>query len=202
MAVKRKAFSSKPEVEYERSTIKIPIYLPPGVEAPKKRLKIEKGWPGKPAEILVNDAYMMLELGTPVRNYVGYNQFEFQIREWELIGYSEILQQNVTFTLSKTVQPRSLCRANNKAADFPAEIYYSAIYDVYVGKSQIVANQPGIAYAKNVRSIPPRDVTVAFEKPFESAAFIFGPGCCLGMRTITRKQFETGKAQGFKIRGW
>jgi hypothetical protein len=113
-----------------------------------------------------------------------------------------VLGADFTFTLSKTVQPKSLCRANGKKSDFPAEIYYSAVYDVYIGADPIIENQPGIAYARGVKEIPPRDVTVAFEKPFESKAFFFGPGCCIGMRSITVEEFEEGKRLSYSLRGW
>jgi hypothetical protein len=200
VAVHTDAFPEEADVEYEQSIIRIPIYSPGNPPPPKESHEV--GWPGEPIEILENDAYMRLERRRPARNYIGHRQFEFQIAEWELIGHSQTLDADVTFTLSRTVQPKSLCRASQAPTDFPAEIYYSAIYDVYVGVTPIALFQAGIAYARDVFSIPPRDVIVAFEKALEKAEMIMGPGCCLGMRSITPEEFVAGRDRAYRARGW
>lgn len=80
-------------------------------------------------------------------------------------------------------------------------IIYNAIYDVYVGKERIIEKQPGAAFATPVWEIPPRNVTVAFDKPFESDLFEFSAGTCEGMRSISRDEFEQGASQAHRVRG-
>lgn len=177
---RHKAFPGSAAVEYERSVITIPIYVG-NDETPTEELKL--------------DAYMRLLREKPIRNSIDYRQFEFKIDAWELHGYSKALDGYITFTLSDTVQPKSICMATRHANDYPATIVYSAIYDVYLNEKRIVANQPGVAFAHGIRQIPPRGVKIAFEKPFDSERFRFDSGWCGGMRTITREEFEVGARQ-------
>jgi hypothetical protein len=184
------AFPEEAEIEYERSVIRIPFYLKGRAEE-KREL-----------DVMVFDAYMRLIRESPIRNGLGLRQFEFYIDAWELTNtYSKGLNANVTFTLADTAQPKSLCIARQRETDYPAQIIYNAIYDVYLGKEKIVSTQPGVAFAAPVWEIPPRNVTVAFEKPFDSKLFSFSAGCCEGMRSISRDEFERGAVEGRKLRG-
>jgi hypothetical protein len=80
------------ETEYERSVIRMPVRF---------------GGDKKPREIVELTAFMKLEREPAVRNTIGYRQFEFTIREWELFGYSEALGGHVSFAASQdVVQPR------------------------------------------------------------------------------------------------
>ncbi|MET7534629.1 hypothetical protein [Streptomyces goshikiensis] len=179
------------ETEYERSVIRIPFHLKGA--APGANRKVD---------VMVFDAYMRLIRLPPVTNGLGFRQFEFTIADWELTHtFSPGLNANVTFTLSDTVQPRSICIASHRERDYPALIVYSAIYDVYLGTTRIVEKQPGVAYATPVWEIPPRNVTVAFEKPFESDQFSFSAGTCEAMRSISREEFEAGVAVARAARG-
>ena len=163
----QKAFPEKAEVEYERSVIRIPFYL-------KGKAKAEAT---RDIDIMVFDAYMRLIREKPIRNGIGFKQFEFFIDAWELSNtYSKGLNANITFTLSDTEQPKSICVARQRESDYPAMIVYNAIYDIYLGKEKLLEKQPGTAYATPVWEIPPRNVTVAFEKPFESDLFHFAAG--------------------------
>jgi len=187
----QKAFPEEAEIEYERSVIRIPFHL-----------KERTGQEPRKVDVMVFDAYMRLIRESPIRNGIGLRQFEFYIDAWELTNtYSKGLNANITFTLSKTDQPKSMCVALQRDTDYPAMITYSAIYDVYFGKERIIENQPGLAVATPVREIPPRNVTVAFEKPFESDLFSFSAGTCEGMRSITQEEFERGAAEARRIRG-
>jgi hypothetical protein len=142
------------------------------------------------------DAYMRIVREEPIRSGLGVRQFEFYIDAWELTNtHSTGLDADVTFTLSDTVQPKSLCVALQRDADYPAMIVYNAIYDVYLGSEKIVENQPGTAFATPVWTVPPRNVTVAFEKPFDSDLFAFAAGACEGMRSIGSEEFERGLKQ-------
>ena len=151
-ADKKPQFPRYPELEYERSVIRIPIKF---------------GGEAKAREILELTAFMKLEREAPVRNTIGYRQFEFTIREWELFGYSEALGAHVSFAASQdVVQPKSLCVALQKNSDYPSLIVYNAIYDVFLDGRKILSKEPGVAMARGVMEIPPRNITVAFQKPF------------------------------------
>lgn len=185
-------FPDGAELEYERSVIRIPFYLKGSAKAEAKR----------DVDIMAFDAYMRLLREAPIRNGLGLRQFEFYIDAWELNNtYSKGLNADVTFTLSDVVQPKSLCVALQRDSDYPAMIVYNAIYDVYVGRERVITHQAGTAVATPVREIPPRNTTVAFEKPFESSLFSFSAGTCEGMRSITRDEFERGLTEAKRIRG-
>ena len=204
-AAQQTSFPDYAETEYEQSVITIPLKLEGRTE---------------PVEILKLDAFMRLEREVPRLNGLGYRQFEFTIAQWELYGYSTFLEGWVTFTLSNTIQPKSLGVSLQKETDYPAMIVYSAIYDAYLDGKRIIADQPGVAFAKDVYEVPPRNITVAFEKPFNTTASALGlpgdrcayyglpPGCtifwddgtCEDMESITREVFEAGIARGQAIR--
>jgi hypothetical protein len=189
---RQRGFPEEPEIEYERSVIRIPFYLKGAVRGEEPR----------ELDVLAFDAYMRLIREAPVRNGLGFRQFEFYIDAWELTNtYSKGLDADITFTLSDTVQPKSIAISHGRDADYPAMIVYGAIYDVYLGKEPIIEKQPGVAFATPVWEIPPRNVTVAFEKPFDSEQFAFSAGTCEGMRSITREEFEQGVAIARGIRG-
>jgi hypothetical protein len=157
-------------------------------------------------------AFMRLELDRRVRNQLGRTQFEFNIVVWELFGRSQLLSEKfgtdayITFSLTPPPQkqPRSICFANQEGPDFPATIIYSACYDVYANKEKIIDAQMGVAICTPIVSIPPRNVLVAFEKPFEDRkrGIAFDRGCCWGMRTITPDEFLEGTNHAREIRGW
>jgi hypothetical protein len=185
----REKFPEEAEIEYERSVIRIPFYL--------KRAKKKE----RDVDVMNFDAYMRIIREAPIRSGLGVRQFEFYIDAWELSNtYSQGLNADVTFTLADTVQPKSVCIALQRDADYPAMIIYNAIYDIYLGSERIVENQPGTAFASPVWEIPPRNVTVAFEKPFESDLFTFSAGCCEGMRSIDRKEFDAAHKLAEAIR--
>lgn len=191
-AQKQTSFPEEAELEYERSVIRIPFYLKGKAKAAAER----------DTDVMAFDAYMRLLREAPIRNGLGIRQFEFFIDAWELNNtYSKGLNADVTFTLSDCEQPKSLCIALQREADYPAMIIYNAIYDVYVGRERIITHQAGTAVATPVREIPPRNTTVAFEKPFESELFEFSAGTCEGMRSITKEEFVRGVEEAHKIRG-
>lgn len=149
------SFPNYAETEYEQSVITIPIYA----------------GNHEPVEILKLNAFMRLEREVPTRNGLGHRQLEFTIADWELYGYSEFLDANVTFKLSDVpVQPKSLVVSLTEKSDYPAMIVYNAIYDIYIDQKLVAKNRPGVAFAKNVYEIPPRNISVAFSKPFSLPA--------------------------------
>ncbi len=180
-----RSFPAHGEIEYERSLITIPIYRD-NETTPIEHLKL--------------DAYMRLDREAPTRNGIGHRQFEFTIRDWELIGYSDALKAWFTFKLADVEQPKSICFSKNAFTDYPAYIVYSAIYDIWLNERRIVENRAGVAFAKNVYEIPPEDIIVAFEKPFELPPFRYRSGTCSKMRRITKEQFEHGATIASTIR--
>src|SRR5687767_13336098 len=186
-------------LEFEGSTITIPITA-----------QLKNGW--ITTEEVDFTAFMRLELDRRVRNQLGRTQFEFNIVVWELHGRSRLLSEKfdrdsyITFSLTPPPQkqPRSICFANQEGPDFPATIIYSACYDVFLNKDKVVDAQMGVAICTPIAGIPPRNVLVAFEKPFEDTVrrVSFGPGCCWGMRTITPDEFLEGCNRAREIRGW
>jgi hypothetical protein len=186
-------------IEFEGSTITIPI-----------QASLPNGWIS--TEEVDFKAFMRLELDRRVRNQLGRTQFEFNIAVWELHGRSELLSEKfgqdiyITFSLTPPPQkqPRSICFANQEGPDFPATIIYSACYDVYMNKDKIIDAQMGVAICTPIIGIPPRNVLVAFEKPFEDKklGIAFRRGCCWGMRTLLPDEFLEGVNHARRIRSW
>ncbi|HYN19318.1 MAG TPA: hypothetical protein VE078_00040 [Thermoanaerobaculia bacterium] len=210
----QKGFPEHAEMEFEHSIITIPIILHGDTE---------------PAEVLKLDAYMKLDRERPVRNGLGYRQFEFTIAAWELHGYSKMLDAYITFKLSDTVKPKSLGVALQKNKDYPAMIVYNAIYDIYLDDVKVGENRAGVAFATGVMEVPPRNITVAFNKPFaferpgkegglkkitgkthDDTCFVqpcpcnedwcMGPGSCEDMESISSSEFEAGATKAASYR--
>ncbi|MEJ7806175.1 MAG: hypothetical protein WKG03_09690 [Telluria sp.] len=85
------------------------------------------------------------------------------------------------------------------SADFPARITYAVNYDIFLNSDQFVEDHAGIAIAVGALEIPPRDVTVAFDKPhlgYVLSRFLeFGPGHCTGMHEIPPREYAAGLNQ-------
>lgn len=187
------------QVEFEGSTISIPITV-----------QLPNGWIS--TEWIDFQAFMRLELDRRMVNQLGRTQFEFNIAVWELHGRSELLSQKmgrdafITFSLTPPPQkqPRSICFANQDGADFPATIIYSACYDVFVNDEKIIDAQMGVAICTPIVELPPRNVLVAFEKPFEDRVrgIAFRSGCCWGMHWISLLDFLAGVNRARELRGW
>lgn len=82
------------------------------------------------------------------------------------------------------------------SADFPARLTYAINYNISVNQEEFVEDQAGIAIAVGALEVPPRDVTVAFDKPHVgrvlSQYLEFGPGHCTGMHEITQGEYNAG----------
>jgi hypothetical protein len=105
----------------------------------------------------------------------------------------------------KIVSPsKSVCTADQRpdlgdpidSADFPARITYAINYNIAINKEIFVEDDAGIAIAVGVTEIPPRDVTVAFDKPHVGHVLQqyleFGPGHCTGMHEIPQTEYDAG----------
>ena len=75
---------------------------------------------------------------------------------------------------------------------------YAASYHIFINRERFVEDQAGVALADGVHEIPPRDVTVAFDKPHAGEVLgrylEFGPGHCTGMHEITMARYLVGKS--------
>jgi hypothetical protein len=115
-------------------------------------------------------------------------------------------------------QPFSICHADQMGEDYPATIIYSAQFDIWkhdlkrnddgsLGPELITTllleNQSGVATATKVQQIPPTDIMVAFEKPYENKqlGIRFASGTCSGMRHITKAEFLAGANKARAMRG-
>lgn len=82
------------------------------------------------------------------------------------------------------------------SADFPARITYAINYNIFLNRERFVEDQSGIAIAAGADQIPPRDVTVAFDKPHIghvlSRYIEFGNGHCTGMHEIPEDEYQRG----------
>lgn len=82
------------------------------------------------------------------------------------------------------------------SCDFPARITYAVNYNIAINRETFVEDQAGIAIAMGALEIPPRDVTVAFDKPHIGHVLQkyleFGPGHCTGMHEIPEQEYEHG----------
>ena len=122
---------------------------------------------------------------------------------WAMAGKdtAKSLKQVQTGQLRIVSPPRSLGTADqgpdlgrpDDSADFPARITYATNYNIAVNDTPFVEDQAGIAIAVGAEEIPPRDVTVAFDKPHIGAvlnSFLeFGSGHCTGMHEITQDEY-------------
>jgi hypothetical protein len=82
------------------------------------------------------------------------------------------------------------------SADFPARLTYATNYNIFLNREQFVEDNAGIAIAVGAVEVPPRDVTVAFDKPHVGHVLHkyleFGPGHCTGMHEITSMEYHAG----------
>lgn len=83
------------------------------------------------------------------------------------------------------------------SADFPARITYAINYDIFLNKVRFVEDNAGIAIAVGALEIPPRDVTVAFDKVHVGHVIDryleFDKGHCTGMHEITPGAYHHGQ---------
>ena len=165
------AFPDFEEVEYEKSTLTLPLHSH-----------------GRFVEELRLDALLQLRRFEP-REVLGRRQFEFKIEKWEVAGKSEKLRCSFGFKLSDGPQPKSLCIADQPSADYPAIIIYNAIYDIYVRGECVLRNQTGLGVGVGVTEIPPRGITVSFQKPFGVEALEVRAGDCKAMAPLSESEW-------------
>lgn len=174
---KVQGFIEKAEMEFEKSRLEIPMY-----------------YEGKFLETLIMDAYLKIDRGAPFTNLGGYRQFNFQIIQWDVHGYSEKLDKHFFFMLSDVPQPKSVCLSNQKESDYPAAIVYNALYDIYVDGELIAKAQSGLGIGTDVYETPPRTDT-HFQKAFQYGPIATAEAACVAMQSISEEVFNQKTAE-------
>ncbi|MFD6076307.1 hypothetical protein ACFWG5_12085 [Streptomyces hydrogenans] len=154
------------------------------------QLSIPMAVDGEIKEILKLTSLISFDRDEPITNSAGYRQFQFVISEWEVGGFSELLNEWVTFTLSDCVQPQSVMMASTTEADFPASVIYSSIFDVYVGKRRVAEMVSGLGIGNDVTTVPPTN-TVNWQKTFTLGGGVETmPGACTCMSASSTPSAE------------
>lgn len=157
---------------------------------------------GQLVETLRLDSFLKLHRWAPT-SVLGIRQFEFKILEWEVGGLSKTLDGYVGFSLAEVPQPKSVCIAMSNDSDFPAIIVYNGIYDVFLGGKKVLESQAGLGIGRGVMQIPPRDISVTFQKGFtfwgfevgaaNAMAMVEGSAAgCISMMSVTPDVWEEG----------
>jgi hypothetical protein len=156
---------------------------------------------GKPQERLELLSYIKVRMGVPYTNREGLRQFDFWIEEWEVFGPSKTLGGYFIITVSKGVeQPRSFCVANKEGSDFPADVVFNTIYDVYLDDKPVLFKHRGRGVSKRATRIPPETPTI-IEHDFEIEARPFTRGECASTEIISAGEFEEAVAKARALRG-
>jgi hypothetical protein len=156
---------------------------------------------GKPQERLELVSYIKVRMGVPFTNREGLRQFDFWIEEWEVFGPSKTLEGHFIITVSKGVeQPRSFCVATQKDSDFPADVVFNAIYDVYLDDKPVLLKHRGRGVSERATRIPPETPTI-IEHPFEVEGRPITKGACASTEEISAGEFEEAVAKARALRG-
>jgi hypothetical protein len=156
---------------------------------------------GKPKEELNLTSLMKIRMEAPFTNREGLRQFDFWIEEWEVFGPSEILGGNFIITLSKEVkQPKGYCVALEKGSDFPADVFFNAIYDIYLDDKPVIFKYAGKGVSRRATMIPPETPTI-IEHDFEIDGWPFTKGACKRTAVISAEEFEELVAKARALRG-
>ena len=160
------------EVELEKSTVTLPLF-----------------YSGRFLEEVALDAVLRLRR-YPVSEGFGRRRFEFHIQQWEVAGRSARLGCSLGFCLSDVPQPKSICIAGQPESDFPALIVYNGIYDVFVKGDRVLMNQIGLGVGTGVMQIPPRNISVSFDKPFSAGSLDVTAGNCTSMTSLAEADWQ------------
>jgi hypothetical protein len=156
---------------------------------------------GKPQEELNLTSYIKIRMEAPFTNRGGLRQFNFWIEEWEVFGPSETLGGHFIITLSEDVeQPKGYCVALEKEVDFPADVFFNAIYDVYLDDKLVLRRHPGKGVSERATRIPPETPTI-IEHPFEIDGWPFTRGACKSTTEISAEEFIEAVAKVRALRG-
>lgn len=178
----QRSFPAAAEREYVEAELSIPLAVD-----------------GEVKEILKLTSLITFDRDEPITNASGYRQLQFQIAEWEVGGYSDLLGEWVTFTLADTVQPQSLVLASTLESDFPASVVYSSIFDVYVGKRLVAEKVSGLGIGNDLESLPPTK-SVHWQKTFTLGGGVETmPGACADVSASANPSLEfTARTEQFR----
>jgi len=155
---------------------------------------------GKPVEKLELTSFMKIALGPAYTTRDGLRRFDFRIEGWEVFGPSKVLGGTLIITLSpKVEQPTSTGTAITRDSDFPAELQFNAIYDVYLDQELVLSRYRGRGLARRVSTLPP-DVDVHIEHLFDVENRPLSNGRCGSMKIITSAEYEEAAARSMALR--
>ncbi|MDP2834144.1 MAG: hypothetical protein Q8Q28_12800 [Pseudomonadota bacterium] len=128
---------------------------------------------GKEAEDVLLTSIMELRRGNPYKAASGHSQIDVQIKEWRARGYCKLIGKTIEYRLSASrEQPSSAVQAMQAASDYPAQMTFNAIFDVFMDNNRILEGLNGSAQSVGLMSIPPRgNDTFTVDKPFEYDGF-------------------------------
>lgn len=107
-------------------------------------------------EVIELEARMMVKRDDPYVNENGRRQIDFQVMSWVASGWSETLQQAITYVLSEGVeQPTSTIVAEQEGSDYPATIAFKVIFDARVNNRMFIPEHHGEPEGRGYRVIPP-----------------------------------------------
>lgn len=142
-------------------------------------LRVIRKSSGETEDVLLT-SLMELRRGNPYRLQSGNRTIDVHIREWRARGFSKLVGKTIEYRLSKGVdQPKSAVIASTLQSDFPAEMKFSAVFDVYIDNVPVQRGLQGNAYAAGLMTIPPKgNDTFTVEKPFDTQEYAFQPVLC------------------------
>jgi len=156
---------------------------------------------GSLVEDLKLSSFMKIALGAGYTGKDGRRHFDFQIQGWEVFGPSKVLGGNLIITLPQGVeQPMSTGTSQTRDADFPADLLFNAIYDVYLDHDVVLRRYKGRGFARRVTTLPP-DVEVHIEHLFDIEHRPLSNGICGNMEIITSTEYEEAAAKARALRG-
>jgi hypothetical protein len=107
-------------------------------------------------EVIELEARMLIKRDDPYINEDGRRQIDFQVKSWVASGWSETLQQAITYVLAEDVeQPTSRIVAEQDDTDFPATIAFNVNFDARANNRTVFRNHEGRPEGHGYRVIPP-----------------------------------------------
>jgi len=132
-------------------------------------LRVRSKESGEQEEVMLT-SIMELRRGNPYKHTSGVRSIDVQIKEWRARGYSKLMGKTIEYRLSKAAtQPASSVMAASAERDFPAQMTFNAVFDVYIDEKPALQGLAGTATSSGLMSIPPRgNDTFTVDKPFET----------------------------------
>lgn len=166
------------------------------------QIQVDVGDDGEIDETLELHGRMQVQRGEPFVNEEGLRQIDFTVMSWVASGWSEILQQNITYVLSEDVeQPPSTIIAEQAETDFPATFAFNVVFDVRANNRVVFRRHEGRPEGHGFLVVPPdgnrensptitqfEDAQIVVEHP-EIGVIRFMPLDCNDQNSQTIKSF-------------